>query len=76
MSRIFVENFLSQSAENFCRGTLVCFRNVFVSETITDKRGGTNHDFASILNCSTLPTYFAEESLSVSHFLGVEKYFA
>ena len=54
----------------------LCVSGKFFIGNNSDKRGGTNHDFASKLNWSSSPKYFAEESLSVSHFLGVEKYFA
>ena len=39
-SRFSVKNFLSHSAENFRRGTLLCFTKVLVSEKLMDKRGG------------------------------------
>ena len=40
VSRFSVEKFLSQSAEKFRRGTLLCFRKFLVPKNVSDKRGG------------------------------------
>ena len=46
---IFRRKFLSLSAENFRRGTLLCFRNFLVSKSVRDKRGGGYQGFRQ--NC-------------------------
>ena len=38
VSRFYVGNFLSHSAETFCRGTLLCCRKFLVSKNVTEKR--------------------------------------
>ena len=42
VSRFYVLNFLSHSAENFCRGTLLCCRNFLVSKKVKEKREGAS----------------------------------
>ena len=44
VSRFTVENFLSQSAEKFRRGTFLCFRKSLVSKNVRDKRGEGRED--------------------------------
>ena len=42
VSRFSLEKFSSHSAENFCRGTLLCFTKWLVSKKFMDKRGGVS----------------------------------
>ena len=37
VSRFYVGNFLSHSAENFCRGTLLCCRKILVSKNVKER---------------------------------------
>ena len=65
---ISVEKFLSQSAEKFRRGTLLCFRKFLVPKNVSDKRegGGGYHDFLSKLFCLTVRKKFVGEPFCVS----------
>ena len=49
VSKIYVESFLSQSAEKFRRGTrnpsVLCFRKFLVAKFFTDKKGGSIKTF-------------------------------
>ena len=40
LPRFSIGNFLSHSAETFCRVTLLCFKKFLVSKKFMDKRGG------------------------------------
>ena len=66
---IFCRNFLSHSAENFRRGTLLCFRKLLVPKNVRDKIGGGYHDFLSKLFCHTVLKKFVGEpfKMSLSH---------
>ena len=66
VSKFSVENFLSQSAEELRRGTLLCFRKFGVPKNVRYKRRGGYHDFLSKLFCLTVPKHSVEE-----HFCAV-----
>ena len=76
-SRIFVENFLSDSAEKIRRGTLPCFTVFLVSKIFLEKRGlGEYQEFPSKCFCLTLPKKFVGEPISVSLYLGIDNLYA
>ena len=74
VSRIFVKNFMSHSAEDFHRGTLLCFRDFLVSENVRDKRQGRDHENPSKLFCLRLHKNFSVAPFSLSLFLSIEKF--
>ena len=61
-----VEIALSDSAEIFRRGTLLCRRKFRISKKILDKSGVGNHDTPSKLFCLTVPNFFIDEPFCVS----------
>ena len=52
--KIFRQNFLSHSAENFRRGILYCCINFGYRKSL-DKRAGKYQDFSSKIFCLTVP---------------------
>ena len=68
ISRLFLENFLSHSAENFRRGILYCCNNFGYRKSL-DKGGGSITLFRRSFSL-TVPTYFIGEHFGVS-----EKFF-
>ena len=52
MSRFFDETFSSHSAEIFCRGTLMCFRNFRVSQEFMHSKGISLNSVEKILSHS------------------------
>ena len=76
-SRFSVENISSHGAENFCRGTLLCFTEFLASKTFLEKRGlGEYQEFPSKRFCLILPKKFLGEPISVSLFLGIDNFYA
>ena len=75
-SRFSVEIFSSHGAEKFCRGTLLCFTDFLASKTFMEKKGGEYREFPSKGFCLTLPKNFVGEPISVSLYLGIDKFFA
>ena len=59
VSKFSVENFLSQSAEKFRRGTLKCVINFGYRKILCFR--GLCHDFPSKVFCLTVPKHFVEE---------------
>ena len=70
---ISFKNIFSDSAENFCRGTLLCFRKFLVSKKVKDKRGGECQVFPSKLFCPTVPNHIVEEAFWVSEMFAYRK---
>ena len=80
VSRFSVENFLSQCAEKFREGTLLCFKKFLVPKNVKDKRERErerererkrerergHHDFPSKICCLTVPKNFVGETFCVS----------
>ena len=64
---------MSHSAQKFRRGILLCSREILVSKTVREKRGGGYHDFPSKLFCPTVPNHFVEEPFCVSESFGYRK---
>ena len=60
VSRFSVKIILSHSAEEFRRGTLLCFREFLVLKNFRDTRGGGCHDFPSKTFFLTVPNHFVE----------------
>ena len=75
VSRFSNEFFSSQKAENFRRGTFLCFENFLPSKNISANRWGYQ-DFPSRTFCLTGPNIFVGEPLSVSVFAGIETLYA
>ena len=75
LSRFSVEFFLSQSAENFRRGFLLCFTEFLVSKKFLEKRW-EYPEFPSKFFCLTLPGIFVGEPISVSLFSGNYHFYA
>ena len=73
--RFSAEIYLSHRAENFRRGTLLCFTEFLVSKKFLEKRG-QYQEFSSKIFCLTLPGNFVGEPFSVSLFLGNDKFYA
>ena len=74
---IFCRNFLSHSAEKFCRGTLLCcVSESFLYRISLWTRSGEYQKFLSGIFCLTLPKKFVSEPLSVSLIWGIEKVYA
>ena len=69
----FFKNIFSDSAEKFCRGTLLCFRKFLVSKKVKDKRGGEYQVFPSKLFCPTVPNHIVEEAFCVSENFAYRK---
>ena len=65
VSMFSVEFLSSQSAEKFCRGTLLCFENFLASKNVSANRGG-NQDFPSKTFCVTV-LKIPEENPAVFH---------
>ena len=59
VSRFFLENFLSHSADNFHRESFIVSL-IAISKKVRDKRGGGNHNLQSHLICLTVRKYFAD----------------
>ena len=53
VSRFSVDNFWSHSAENFRRGTRLCFRKFRVSKNFMPKRGISRFSIENLLSHST-----------------------
>ena len=71
--RIFFQNFLSHSAQDFCRETLYCF-TTFGCRKSFDKRGGGDYqDFLSKNFFLRVPRTFVGKPFSVSLLWGAEK---
>ena len=67
VSRFSVEDFLSHSAENIRRGTLLCcVSEIFRSPKSSWIRRGEYQDFPLKVFCLTVPKFFVGEPLSVS----------
>ena len=64
-----VENFLSHSAENFCRGILYCCSNFGYRKSLDKKGGGSIKIFRRKI-CLTVPKTFVGESLTVAVISG------
>ena len=60
---IFVKNLSSRSAEELCRGTLLCCVSEISAKKFMDMGGprGENQDFPSKIFCLTVPKHFADE---------------
>ena len=69
------ENILSHSAEKFRRGTLLCFTKNLVSKKLLEKRRECQ-EFPSKIFYLTLQGNFVGEPISVSLFLGIDKFYA
>ena len=69
VSRFFVENFLSHSAEKLRRGTLQCFKNFWYRKIVCIWRGGEYHVVPSINFCLTVPKNFVGGPLFQKNFL-------
>ena len=63
---IFRWKFLSHSAENFRRRTLLCFRKFLVSKDVKDMRDRGHQDFPSKICCLTVPKNIVGEIFCVS----------
>ena len=79
VSKVYVENFLSQSAEKIRRGTrntsVLCFRKFLVAKVFMDKKGGVSH--ISVGNfCLTVPKKVLGEPFSLSLASGIEFIYA
>ena len=72
VSRFYVENVLSHSAENFRRGILYCCNNFGYRKSL-DKRGGGYRVFPYKFFCLTVPEIFVGESFTVVIFSDTEK---
>ena len=70
-----VEFFSSQSAENFRRGTFLCFEKFLASKIVGANRGGYE-DFPSRTYCLTVPNIFVGEPFSVSLIAGIKTFYA
>ena len=70
-----VEIFSSLSAENFRRGTFLCFENFLASKNVGANRGGYE-DLPSRTFCLTVPNIFVGEPFSVSLIAGIKTFFA
>ena len=68
-----VEIVLSDGAEIFRRGTLLCRREFRVSKKFLDKNGVGNHDTLSKSFCLTVPSSFIDEPFCVSEQFGLRK---
>ena len=73
VSRFFVKNFLSHSAEKFRRGNHLCFRKVWVSKKFIfiPKMGISRFSIENF--CLTVPKIFVGASFSASLIPGIEK---
>ena len=70
---VFCQNFLSDSAEKFHGGHLLCcFRKFPVAKNFMDKRG-EYQDFPSKFFCLTVPNIFVGESFTVAVISGTGK---
>ena len=58
------------------KGTFLCFKEILVSKKFMKKRGGGYQDFLSKSFCLTVPKKFLGEPISVSLYLGLDKFFA
>ncbi len=73
VSKVYVEMFLSHSAENFRRRMLYCCINFGYRKSL-EERGGGYQDFPSKIFCLTVPTKIsAGESFIVASISGIEK---
>ena len=75
VSMFSVEFFSSQKAENFRRGTFLCFEKFLASKKISANRG-VYQDFPSRTFCLTEPNIFVGEPLGVSVVAGIETFHA
>ena len=78
-SRFSIENLLSDSAEEFRRGTLLCCfsENFRYPKSLWIKTGGGEYQELPSKNfCLTVPKNFVRESFSVSLISGIEKFYA
>ena len=70
-----VEFFSSQSAENFRRGTFLCFENFLASKNVGANRG-VYEDFPSRTFCLTVPNSFVGKPFSVSLIADIKTFYA
>ena len=68
------KTFLSHSGEKVRSGTLLCFTKFLVSKKFLEKRG-EYQEFPWKNFCPTLPGNFVGEPISVSLFLGIDKFY-
>ena len=74
-SRFSVENFLSQSAEIFRGGTLLCVINFGYRKSLDERVGGGEVSRFSVESfCLTVTKNFVGQILSVSLVSGFEKF--
>ena len=71
LSRFSVENFLSHSAKNFCRGIIYCCTDFRYRKSL--ERRGEYQDAPSKIFCLTVPKISVGESSIVSLISGTEK---
>ena len=70
-SRFSVENFLSHSAEKFCRAILHCCNNFGYRKNLDER--GEYQDFPWKSFCLTVPKRFVGQFLTVAIISGIEK---
>ena len=76
VSKFSVDNFLSQSAEKFRRGTLWCVITFGYRKFLWIRGRGKYQDSPSKISCLTVPIKFVGEPFRVLLISGIEKFYA